>query len=52
MNSNEILRKAEAGQGLTVEEIKVYQSLVKPTKHTYGKYGTLAKKYLEVENPG
>ena len=52
MNSNEILKKAEAGQGLTVEEIKVYQSLVKPTKHTYGKYGTLAKKYLEVENPG
>ena len=52
MNSNEILKKAEAGQGLTVEEIKVYQSLVKPTKHTYGKYGTLAKKYLEEENPG
>lgn len=52
MNSNEILRKAEAGQGLTVEEIKVYQSLVKPTQHTYGKYGTLAKKYLEEENPG
>ena len=52
MNSNEILMKAEAGQGLTVEEIKVYQSLVKPTQHTYGKYGTLAKKYIEEENPG
>ena len=52
MNSNEILRKAESGEGLTVEEIKVYQSLVKPTQHTYGKYGTLAKKYLEEENPG
>ena len=52
MNSNEILRKAEAGQGLTVEEIKVYQNLVNPTSHVYGKYGTLAKKYLEVENPG
>ena len=52
MNSNEILKKAEAGQGLTVEEIKVYQSLVKPTSHIYGKYGTLAKKYLEEENPG
>ena len=52
MNSNEILQKAETGQGLTVEEIKVYQSLVKPTSHVYGKYGTLAKKYLEEENPG
>ena len=52
MNSNEILKKAEAGQGLTVKEIKVYQSLVKPTSHVYGKYGTLAKKYLEEENPG
>ena len=52
MNSNEILRKAEAGEGLTVEEIKIYQSIVKPTQHTYGKYGTLAKKYLKVENPG
>ena len=52
MNSNEILKKAETGQGLTVEEIKVYQNLVKPTQHTYGKYGTLAKKYLEEENPG
>ena len=52
MNSNEILRKAEAEQGLTVEEMKVYQRLVKPTSHVYGKYGTLAKKYLEEENPG
>ena len=52
MNSNEILKKAEAGQGLTVEEIKVYQSLVKPTSHGYGKYGTLAKKYIEEKNPG
>ena len=52
MNSNEILKKAEAGQGLTVEEIKVYQSLVKPTSHVYCKYGTLAKKYIEEKNPG
>ena len=51
MNHQEILTKAEAGIGLTVEEIKVYQSLVKPAKHVYGKYGTLAKKYLEEENP-
>ena len=51
MNTAEVLRKAEAGEGLTVEEVKVYQSLVKPVKHTYGKYGTLAKKYLEEHNP-
>ena len=47
MNHEEILRKVKDGQGLTVEEIKVYQELVPPVKNTYGKYGTLAKKYLE-----
>ena len=51
MNTAEVLRKAEAGEGMTVEEVKVYQSLVKPVKHTYGKYGTLARKYLEEHNP-
>jgi len=50
MNNAEILRKAESGEGLTVEEIKVYRQLVKPQKHVYGKYGTLAKKYLEEHN--
>ncbi|MBR1747584.1 MAG: hypothetical protein IJ735_05165 [Clostridia bacterium] len=50
MNEQEIMRKAEAGEGLTVEEVLVYQSLVKPVKHVYGKYGTLAKKYLEEHN--
>ena len=44
MNEQEIMRKAEAGMGLTVEGIQVYQRLVKPIKHVYGKYGTLAKK--------
>lgn len=52
MNEQEIMRKAEAGEGLTVEEVQVYQRLVKPTKHVYGKYGTLAKKYLEEHNVG
>ena len=51
MDKQEILRKAEAGEGLTVEEIKVYQEMVTPVKHVYGKYGTLAKKYLEEHNP-
>ena len=50
MNKDEVLRKAEAGEGLTVEEIKLYQSIVKPVKHVYGKYGTLALKYLEEHN--
>ena len=51
MNKDEVLRKAEAGEGLTVEEVKLYQSIVKPVKHVYGKYGTLAKKYLEEHKP-
>ena len=50
MDRQEILRKAEAGEGLTEEEVKVYQEMVKPEKHLYGKYGDLAKKYLEEHN--
>ena len=52
MNEQEIMGKAEAGESLTVEEVRVYQRLVKPIKHVYGKYGTLAKKYLEEHNVG
>ena len=33
MNKDEILMKAQNGEGLTVEEIKVYQNIVKPVKH-------------------
>ena len=51
MNHEEILKKAEAREGLTVDEIKVYQELVPPVKHAYGKYGSLAKKYLEEHCP-
>ena len=51
MNDKAILRKAEAGEGLTVREIKRYQELVKPQQHVYGKYGTLALRYLEEHNP-
>ena len=47
MNKAKVVQKAEAGEGLTVAEIKVYQKAVKPEKHVYGKYGTLAKQYLE-----
>ena len=47
MTDKELLAKAEANEGLTVNEIKRYQQLVKPQKHVYGKYGTLKRKYLE-----
>ncbi len=47
MNVEEVIKKAESNEGLTVKEIKVYQKAVKPVKYVYGKYGTLAKRYLE-----
>ena len=47
MNVEEVIKKDESDEGLTVKEIKVYQKAVKPVKHVYGKYGTLAKRYLE-----
>ena len=31
-----LIAKADAGEGLTVEEIKRYQQLVKPQHHVYG----------------
>ena len=46
MTDRELLAKVEADEGLTVEEIKRYQKLVKPCSHVYGKYGTLKRKYL------
>ena len=52
MNVEEIIKKADLGEGLTVEEIKIYQQAVKPKKHVYGKYGTLAKQYIEEHNFG
>ena len=47
MNVEEVIKKAESDEGLTVKEIKIYQKAVKPVKHVYGKYGALAKRYLE-----
>ncbi len=52
MNKEEILAKAERGEELTVEEVVVYEQNVKPKKHLYGKYGNLAKKFLENYNQG
>lgn len=50
MNVREVMAKAERDEGLTVEEVKIYQANSKPVKHVYGKYGTLAKQYLEEHN--
>ena len=47
-----LIAKADAGEGLTVEEIKRYQQLIKPQHLVYGKYGTLALKYMEEHNVG
>ena len=47
MKIEEVMKKANAGEELTVEEVMVYEANVKPVQHVYGKYGTLAKKYLE-----
>ena len=47
ITDRQLLAKAEANEGLTVDEIKRYQKLVKPQKHVYGKWGTLKRKYLE-----
>lgn len=52
MNARKVIEKAKRGEVLTVEEFKVYQATAKPKKHVYGKYGTLAKLYLEEHNFG
>lgn len=47
MNMTEIVRKAQAGEGMTVEEVKAYQASVKQEPQVYGKYGTLKLQYLK-----
>ena len=47
ISDKQLLAKGEADEGLTVEEVKRYQQLVKPVRQVYGKYGTLKRKYLE-----
>lgn len=47
MDRENLLRKADNDEGLTVEEIIEYRKIAKPVRHVYGKYGTLAKRYLE-----
>lgn len=50
MNNKEILAKAKRDEEMTVAEIRKYQKIVKPQQHVYGKYGTLAKIFLEEHN--
>ena len=47
ITDRQLLAKVEADEGLTVEEIKRYQRLVKSQRQVYGKYGTLKLKYLQ-----
>lgn len=47
MNKAEILRKAQSDEGMTVAEIKAYQTMVEKKPQVYGKWGTLKKQYLE-----
>ena len=52
MDKEKIIKLLDAKGELTVSEVKLYQKLVKPQKHVYGRYGTLAKEYLEKHNVG
>ena len=52
MNIAVLKQKAQGNEGMTVKEIRAYEKAVKPKKHVYGKYGNLAKKYLEEHNVG
>ncbi len=47
MDREKLLRKVDNDEGPTVEEVIEYEKIVKPVSHVYGKYGTLAKQYLE-----
>jgi len=47
ITDRQLLAKAEANEGLSVDEVKRFRELVKPQKHVYGKWGTLKHKYLE-----
>jgi hypothetical protein len=42
-----IIEKAYNDEDLTAEEVEIYEREVKPIKPVYGKYGNLAKQYLE-----
>lgn len=52
MNAQQVVEKENRGESLTVEEVLIYQKVVKPKKHVYGKYGTLALKYMKEHNVG
>ena len=47
ISDKQLLAKVEAGEDLTVDEVKRYYQIAKPQRQVYGKYGTLKRKYLE-----
>lgn len=46
------MNEAKQFEGMTVPEIKAYERTVKPIKHIYGKFGNLAKAYIEEHKTG
>jgi len=52
MNKKELMKKVNANEGLTVEEVIEYKKIVKPKRHVYGKYGNLALEYMREHNVG
>ncbi len=45
-----IMKKLERGEPLTAEEVEYYEKMTVKSHHVYGKYGTLAKRYLKEHN--
>ena len=50
MTAEEVLKKVENDEELTYEEVLIYEREAKPVKHVYGKYGNLARIYIENHN--
>ncbi len=50
MTAEEVLKKVENDEVLTYEEVLIYEREAKLVKHVYGKYGNLARIYLEEHN--
>ncbi len=50
MSKEKFINKEESNEDLTAESIVEHKKIVKPQVNIYGKYGTLANKYLEEYN--
>lgn len=47
MTDKQLIEKVESGVAITREEFNEYKKLVKPKVQVYGKYGTIALRYME-----